>query len=249
MHPEWLTSTVTACALCGAAPSSHSTSNFTLEIMRLWLRNCAQRSCTDLAAVLGAEFGAILTSLKRVCRGPEKGILTLLRRDIRVNSTFLPFFMRARGAEFHPILPLRCIAGVRQAFKTPILSSSLPSKKRSEGVESLPPRRRPAHPVYSVYGHRSPLQITWRRRGVRDAGPLKPPQSAPAVSWRCQRPVRSDWFQSSSQSANAEPGAAGQPGGQCANAGRLASGHPRGRKSQHFFGWLRRHGRFSERHG
>jgi len=45
MQPEWLTSTVTALARCSAESSSHSTTNFTLEKMRLWLRNLAHRSC------------------------------------------------------------------------------------------------------------------------------------------------------------------------------------------------------------
>src|ERR1044071_62086 len=44
MQPEWLTSTVTALALCLCESSSHSTRNFTREITRLCVRIWAQRS-------------------------------------------------------------------------------------------------------------------------------------------------------------------------------------------------------------
>jgi len=44
MHPEWLTSTVTALARCFWEFSSHSTINFTREMTRLCVRIRAQRS-------------------------------------------------------------------------------------------------------------------------------------------------------------------------------------------------------------
>src|SRR5262245_43049188 len=44
IQPEWLTSTVTALARCFCLSSSHSTRNFTREMMRLWERMRAQRS-------------------------------------------------------------------------------------------------------------------------------------------------------------------------------------------------------------
>src|SRR5438270_13943906 len=91
MQPEWLTSTVTAFARCGAVPSSHSTRSFTLEIMRLWLLNCAQRSCTDFEVTLRAAFTTMCDLALEVYRGRGREFQSYCGRTYRVNSTFYLF--------------------------------------------------------------------------------------------------------------------------------------------------------------
>src|ERR1700733_5288934 len=72
MQPEWLTSTVTALARCSAESSSHSTTSFTLEKMRLWLRSLAQRSCKAVEAGFLEVLIAMLTSRQRRIRTGER---------------------------------------------------------------------------------------------------------------------------------------------------------------------------------
>src|SRR5262245_25598918 len=62
MQPEWLTSTVTALARCFCLSSSHSTRNFTREMMRLCERIRAQRSSRLFFCVCGVI--ATTTSLR-----------------------------------------------------------------------------------------------------------------------------------------------------------------------------------------
>src|ERR1700681_278442 len=89
MHPEWLTSTVTAFARCGAESSSHSTRSFTLEMMRLWPRNFVQRSCKAAATAPDARLMAMSDDLTiEGLPGAGEGVPKLLRRIARVNSTF-----------------------------------------------------------------------------------------------------------------------------------------------------------------
>src|SRR5260370_41734221 len=102
MHPEWLTSTVTAWAWCAAEPSSHSTSNFTLEMMRLWLRSCAQRSCKDLATMFGARFGAMCDLTQEVC-GPGEGGSKLTASGYPVQEYFFTFSALARECQIRAL--------------------------------------------------------------------------------------------------------------------------------------------------
>src|SRR5690349_16499787 len=100
MHPEWLTSTVTALALSLAPPWSHSTRSLTREMMRLWLRSLSHLSWRALAAALETMLVDILTSLWK-CSRARRGDLNLVPRYVGVNSTFSkwPFlFTPARPA-------------------------------------------------------------------------------------------------------------------------------------------------------
>src|SRR5438270_12964732 len=103
MHPEWLTSTVTAFALCAAAPSSHSTSSFILEIMRLWLRKSAQRSCTDLLLVFWTVWRTMRYLALEVYRGPGREFQSYCGELYRVNSTF-HFFPPLQSPRRHRII-------------------------------------------------------------------------------------------------------------------------------------------------
>src|SRR6266403_5950757 len=97
MHPEWLTSTVTALAVWGAVPSSHSTRSFTLEIMRLWLLSCAQRSCTDCETTFRAAFRTMCDRAHEVYRGRGREFPTYFEGTYRVNSTFQLFTRDHKG--------------------------------------------------------------------------------------------------------------------------------------------------------
>src|SRR5260221_3446419 len=70
MQPEWLTSTVTALALCLCESSSHSTRNFTREITRLWVRRRAQRSST----VSIGFFNVLITTANLVKKDYIRGL-------------------------------------------------------------------------------------------------------------------------------------------------------------------------------
>src|SRR5579883_463794 len=87
MQPEWLTSTVTALARLLAEPSSHSTCNFTREMMRLWLRSRAQRSSTLSLLGAFARFIAI-RNLSSESLALREGDFTVAPSLGPVNSTF-----------------------------------------------------------------------------------------------------------------------------------------------------------------
>ena len=69
-QPEWLTSTVTAFACSFAPPCSHSTSSFTREMMRLWLRSLSHRASTAASVELGTIIVAIGNLSVEVVPGP-----------------------------------------------------------------------------------------------------------------------------------------------------------------------------------
>src|SRR5947207_8679381 len=86
MQPEWLTSTVTALARSCAPPCSHSTSNFTREIVRLWLRSLSQRSCRATPAGLVAILVVIGDLTVGDLSGPGQEV-TITLGMAKVNST------------------------------------------------------------------------------------------------------------------------------------------------------------------
>src|SRR5438132_7504202 len=86
MQPEWLTSTVTAFARSCAPPCSHSTSNFTREIVRLWLRSLSQRSCRATPAGLVAILVVIGDLTVGDLSGPGQEV-TITLGMAKVNST------------------------------------------------------------------------------------------------------------------------------------------------------------------
>src|SRR5579863_8725163 len=89
MQPEWLTSTVTALARCCADSSSHSTSNFTFEMTRLWLRRRAQRSCIAAEAVFVCVNVAMVTSWSRNWKEDRPGWENPKYCDSRTGSIVL----------------------------------------------------------------------------------------------------------------------------------------------------------------